>query len=273
MKKYTQLTIVLLFMKLVCFAQLFSGTIIDAITNEKVSFVNMGIIGKSVGTVSNDKGYYEIVLNDKYDDDSIRIFMIGYQPKTFKVSQFKTLFKTSNSSILLKQSGVNLSEVVVRPKKGKTKIAGHKFNNKSVILGLATENLGCEVAGLIWIKKQVTFINQININLANNPFDSVVFRINLYNSKNNQPDKNILKQPIYVTTKIKSGTVSIDVSQYNLMVEDIFFVGVQWISNSKKETLNFCSGIGGKAFIRTASEDDWLLNDSFGVGIHCNISY
>jgi hypothetical protein len=64
-----------------------------------------------------------------------------------------------------------------------------------------------------FVKKQTIFVNQININLANKPFDSVVFRVNLYSSKNNQPDRNVLKQPIYVTTKIKSGSVTIDVKK------------------------------------------------------------
>ena len=124
-----------------------------------------------------------------------------------------------------------------------------------------------------FVKKQTIFVNQINVNLANNPFDSVVFRVNLYSSKNNQPDRNILKQPIYVTAKIKSGTVTIDVKKYGIVVEDDFFVAVQWISSSRKETLNFCSGLGGKAFIRSASEDKWFSNESFGVGMYCNISY
>jgi hypothetical protein len=77
MKKQTLLTLVLIFVKHVCFAQIFSGGVIDATINEKIAFVNMRIIGKSIGTVSNDKGHYEIVLNDMRNNDSIRIFMIG----------------------------------------------------------------------------------------------------------------------------------------------------------------------------------------------------
>lgn len=104
-----------------------------------------------------------------------------------------------------------------------------------------------------FVKKQTIFVNQININLANKPFDSVVFQVNLYSSKSNQPDRNVLKQPIYVTTKIKSCSLTIDVKKNGLMLEDDFFVAVQWISKSRKETLNFCSVPEGKAFIRSAS--------------------
>jgi hypothetical protein len=57
------------------------------------------------------------------------------------------------------------------------------------------------------------------------------------------------------------------------MLEDDFFVAVQWISNSRKETLNFCLVPEGKAFIRSASEEKWFSNESFDVGICCNIFY
>lgn len=275
MKKYLIpiLTLLLLVSYNGCFAQLFTGTIMDAASRKNIPFVNIGIIGKSAGTVSNDNGQYEITLNDKYNNDSIRFSMIGYSPLTYKVSEFKLLSKNNNFSVSLEPATFGLDEVVVKPKKRKEKIAGHKFDNKNVILGLATDHLGCEVAAFIHIKKQRSSIHQININLAKNPFDSVVFRINLYSSKNGLPDKNILKQPIYATTKIKSGTVSVNVDSHHLIVDDSFFVSVQWISGSKKETLNFCSGIGGKAFMRTSSEDLWLSNDGFGLGFYCNISY
>lgn len=255
------------------YGQQCTGTITDKESHEKIPFVNMGVMNKSLGTVTNDAGAFALDIDPKFDRDSLRVFMIGYQPKTYLVADFKKQFAGNGGSIELERAAVDLAEVVVYSKRTRTKIAGKTFHNKNVILGLATDKKGCEIAAQIHIKKRKTTVQELNIQLADNPFDSVLLRINLYTSHKGRPGQNILTKPIYVVAKQKTGRLSVDLQPYQIVVDSSFFAAVQWISEKKDKVLQFCSGMGGSAFIRASSEDTWFNNKPFGLGINCKVTY
>ena len=62
------------------FAQLFNGQVMDEKTKDPIPYVNIGIVGKGVGKVSDSNGNFSIMLDEKYNDDTIKISMIGYTP-------------------------------------------------------------------------------------------------------------------------------------------------------------------------------------------------
>ena len=255
------------------FTQNLVGTITDSETNEKLSYVNIGVIGKAVGTISDFDGVYSFTLDPKYDSDSVRISLIGYQSQTYKISSFKKIHESGKTSFSLKKVGYNLNEIVVKPKNIKTKLVGHYFDNPKVILGLLTDKTGYEIAAYISMKKRNAYIDEININIAKSEFDSILFRINIYDVKDGSPNQIILKEPIYVTTKQKSGLLTVDVRKYNINVTNDYYVGLQWISKSSPKNLLFCAGLSGKCKIRNTCEDEWGDMPIIGLGINCKISY
>ncbi len=263
----------LVLLQLHAFSQQYGGTIVDKESHEKIPFVNIGVLNKSLGTVTNDAGAFLFDIDSKFDQDSLRIFMIGYKPKTYLVADFKNQFAGNSGLIELDRAIVNLEAVIVYSKKTRTEIAGKTFHNKNMILGLATDKKGCEIAAQIKIKKRRTTLQELHINIANNPFDSVLLRINLYNSFKGKPGQNILNKPIYVVAKQKTGKLSVDLVPYKIVVDSSFFTAVQWISEKNDKVLQFCSGMGGAAFIRSSSEDTWFNNKPFGLGINCKVTY
>ena len=54
------------------------GKLIDAETSSPLSYVNIGVIGKNVGTVSAFDGSFGLSVASKYDSDLLRISIIGY---------------------------------------------------------------------------------------------------------------------------------------------------------------------------------------------------
>jgi hypothetical protein len=63
----------------VTYAQSVTGTVKDAKTGEPLPFVNVGVVGKNLGTVTDDAAVFNL-SPDKYPADSLRISILGYRP-------------------------------------------------------------------------------------------------------------------------------------------------------------------------------------------------
>jgi len=83
------LSFLLLFIPAVAFGQTYKGKVLSGETKSGIGFVNIGIIGKNVGTVADKLGYFSIVLDDIYNNDSVRFSMIGYESKSYLVRYFR----------------------------------------------------------------------------------------------------------------------------------------------------------------------------------------
>ena len=65
-----------------------SGIVTDAATNEALPFVNLIFVGKSVGTITDYNGKYEII--SQWASDSIKVSFVGYEPQTIFVKTGET---------------------------------------------------------------------------------------------------------------------------------------------------------------------------------------
>ena len=71
-----------LLQSIVSFAQEieFKGVIMDSF-NTPIPYVNIGILHKSIGTVSNDLGEFSLKLHESMKSDTIRISCFGFESK------------------------------------------------------------------------------------------------------------------------------------------------------------------------------------------------
>ncbi|WP_290379428.1 DUF5686 and carboxypeptidase-like regulatory domain-containing protein [uncultured Muribaculum sp.] len=99
------------------------GVVLDSLTNMPVSYAAIALTSTPAGTMTNERGQFGIV--SYAPDDSLRVSLLGYQPKTLKI---KRSAPNNNLIIKLNQTGVRLSEVIVKPKKEKYS----KKNNPAV---------------------------------------------------------------------------------------------------------------------------------------------
>lgn len=111
MKRILLLVVFVLIQQVVANAQVFEGNIKDAKTNENLAYVNVGVIGKASGTVTDDNGHFKLSLNNS-NTDSLRISMIGYMPKTCLVSDF-IMHYTPGETIMLVPLLHQLAEVKI----------------------------------------------------------------------------------------------------------------------------------------------------------------
>lgn len=87
----------------------FQGQIVDSLTNLPLDFVNIAEKGTTNGTISDTEGRFSMLVRT---GSTISISSLGYEPMQVTVSNRK-----QNITIKLVPSDIQLSEVVVKPKK------------------------------------------------------------------------------------------------------------------------------------------------------------
>ncbi|MBK7183333.1 MAG: carboxypeptidase-like regulatory domain-containing protein [Bacteroidetes bacterium] len=252
-------------------AQLVKGKVIDAGSKKEIPYVNIGVVGKGIGTVSDANGDFVIYLHDSINNGTLKLSCIGYKTKEFNVLRFKS---SGTSIVELEENIVSLSQVVVKPKKIKTKILGNENKSKSMVAGFHTNDLGSELGVIMHIKKKPTYIEKASFNVAYNDAGVVKFRVNIYNMKNGLVDSIILKQPIIVEIDKLTRVLTVDLKNYNLVVENDFLVSLEWIEGYGSDKISFCAGLmNGNCLYRKTSQDAWHKANPVGVGFNCTVTY
>ena len=280
MKTKTLVIALSILYSLTTFSQVtFHGKVIGQKTKESLPYVNIGIVGKNIGTVSNINGEFTINLPNSYNSDTLRFSMIGYKSQSYEVRKFKNKFINHQELIIhLEQSMVALKEVVIiDKKKWKTKILGNVNETDNVVSGFYSEKLGTEVGTIIKIRKSPTYVENFSFYIAENTFDSLFFRLNIYNLKKGKPFENILDKNIFIQTNVKKGKVTIDLEKYNIVMQDNFFISLEYVkplSQSGGNSMLFGSGFfNSPSYSRSASQGDWDKGGGFCLGFNVKVKY
>ncbi len=88
------------------------------------------------------------------------------------------------------------------------------------------------------------------------------------------PDKNILSRNILVRIgKNRTGKIEVDLSNDNVVVNDDFFIGLEWVEGSKNSGIVFSAGFVNKGtYYRKASQGRWKKY-AIGVGFNVKATY
>ncbi|PJJ84544.1 carboxypeptidase-like regulatory domain-containing protein [Mucilaginibacter auburnensis] len=252
--------------------QTITGQVKDAKTGEGLPFVNIGIIGRAVGTVSSDAGSYRINLSN-HVADSLKFSMIGYRSQVFAVKELVNQQGALNISLApeIKQ----LNEVKVTNRKWKTAILGNTTKSQGTTAGFDNNALGHEIGAIIKIKRSPTWLKQFNASIVENVItDSVKMRLNIYSVKDGMPDQNILNQNIFVTVHKGDKAININLEPYNVMVEDKFFISLEWIQSARGHGIMFSASLLSSAIIaRETSQAAWEKVGIAGVGFNVLAEY
>ncbi|GGK65840.1 carboxypeptidase-like regulatory domain-containing protein [Rufibacter glacialis] len=255
-------------------AQRFQGKILDH-KNAPVPFVNIGVIGQGVGTVSSEQGTFILSLPDSLDARTLQVSAIGYRPVTWKVGEFKQKFGSREAVIHLKEEAVALREVVVRPQKFKTKVVGNETDSKSIMGGFKSNGLGSEIGTVLSINRP-SFLEKVTFNLANNAYDTLFLRINIYRMGKNGPEENLLSAPIYLTALKKDvvNGISLDMQEHQIYLEADVLLSLELVKDLGHGGLLFSGGfMNSDSYFRKASQDVWQKVPIIGLGFNATISF
>lgn len=266
-----------MFISLHSFGQsVYQGTIMDSVSNLPLQYVNVGIINRDVGTVSDKEGKFRIYLDDQFDNDSLRLSIVGYKSRVFKVSEFKT-YVNHHTEVKLFELTQQLQPIVVSEKKLKDAILGNKTESTKFRGGFTYSDLGNELGIVIKIKKGGGFIKTFNAFIVSNTSDSMKFRLNFYDLKDGLPHTKIITDQIIFPIKTSMGEFVLDLQQYNIKVSDDFFVSLELVENfgqKDKRGVLFSAGFLGSPFVaRETSQGQWKKIRGISLGFKVAVQY
>jgi len=215
------------------------GIIKDAETDEPIPYVNIGIVKKEKGTVSNDLGKFEFEIPTNLLNDT------------------------------------ELDEVVVTNKELKEKIIGNKTKKKIVKGVFSYADAGVEMGIKVKIKDSPTYVEKFHVNVVSNTSERVKFRMNFYNIKDGLPNEKIIKENIIFSINLKEGDFTLDLEKYNIVVEEDFYAIIELLENQKEEEeVYFSAGLlGNSTAYRFSSQGVWTKSNTIGIGFNYTVKY
>lgn len=233
-----------------------SGIVIHEETGKPVEFVNIGIAGKDIGTVSDLNGVFSLVLDPQFDKDTLLFSCIGYYPTAISIAAFK---KNTTKNVFLKEQKYDLVEVVVKPKNVKERILGERTSAKMVSAGFEKNLLGYEIGTIMRVKKPA-FVKEVKINIADCSYDTIYYRLNIYKLKGEVDFENVLQEPIYIniSKEMIKESIEIDLRAYNIIIDSDFLVSVEQVKHLGDGYLHFCARLFSEnSYFRETSQGSW----------------
>jgi len=253
------------------------GEITDAKTRLPLVHVNIGILEKDAGTVSNERGKYELHIKPGMENDTVRVSMIGYKAEQFVV---KDLLSHRLNNIELEYEIGKLKEVVITAQGLKTKNLGNNTTSRFISTGFGYDQLGAEIGIKINVREQPTFVDTFNFNISYNRLSArALFRLNIYEIESGKPSKNIMTENVIIPIEAKqTGLISVDLKEYNIELRDDVIATLEWVKNEgenyKGEAIFFSLGVfNSGTLIKRASQGKFKKYSKMGVGMNFDVRF
>jgi hypothetical protein len=249
-------TLFLLSSNLLLFGQSISGTVFEKNSDVPIAFANIGIVGKNVGTVSDQNGRYTLQIPPQYHADTLRFSYIGYHTFSVRVSDFLEL---NNGDVSLAQRDFELSEMVVRPRgRVRERTLGVTLRNRTMEACFTDSITGKEVGLLIRNGNRV-FLKEVNLNIIVCTFDSIFYRINIYKVHNDMQFENILPNPVYVSSSSEEARrrITIDLRHLYLALDGDFLVTFENVKDLGAGRICFSFNPFQRGYERRTSHGTW----------------
>jgi len=211
----------------VSFSQEITGKVINAKNGKPLEFVSIGVISKPIGTITNEKGHFKLNTKNISIKSSVRFSMIGYKAQTFKIKELKKF----NNIIILEEETIQLSEVIVKPtgKLREVGITDSPFLAEVCGWGGTEFGQGHEIGSEIDLGVWPVKLIYLQILLHKQSFDSTLLRLHIRSIVDSLPDKELLSENIIFSVSQESGWIDVDLSQYNIVLNDKIALSLEWI--------------------------------------------
>ena len=220
--------LVLLLLNIVAIAQPVRGRIINKSTQQGLAFVNVGVIGKALGTVTDEKGAYQLPFQKALATETVRISSLGYATRTLTLQEL-----AAHPDVALVPEAIPLAEVQVHGKAlfRRTHTLGNTGNAEMATNTLTNTSLGGQVGTVIKLSRRPTSIVNAVFNIARNSPGQVTFRVNLFrlDPTGLPSDIKLLPRDVIVTSPIVRGPITVDLSADQLVLNEDFFLAIEMI--------------------------------------------
>ncbi|MFD2725761.1 carboxypeptidase-like regulatory domain-containing protein [Hyunsoonleella rubra] len=265
-----------LFFSITSYAQI-KGKCVDTL-GIGIAYVNISIKGKSIGTVSNQKGDFFLEHSSIKENDSLIFSHLNFNKKIVSIP-------LSTQKIELTPKVETLEEIVVSNKKRKLKIVGTKIEDRGDVAFAFTRKspMGVEAGKIIKVRKNKVYdIKNMQFTIIEFGFKSATFRINFYNVIDGVVDLEKTNKTDLIYKIIDDGIVKIDLSKQDLSFSNNFLVSIEWIDLEIDDTIEKkwrrifipMANDTGPMCGRPTAHQKWKIGGSRnnkGLGIHLEV--
>lgn len=233
------------------------GSVQDKNTNEGLPYANIMVLGYPVGTTSNEKGDFSLVLDDSLYNEYLIISYIGYESQKISIKECE-----ENPVSLIPQT-YEVSAVTVKPSgKRHKEIVLNRFRENNCMLRYslspfdstgvhhvpyrpieptieATYFPFTEDYAFCEIREAIIYTNNLNDSLS-------YFRLRIFNAdEEKKPSNDLLTEALIVEVPAGRQTSHINLKDYNLDIPvNGLFIGIELlIIPENKKTLRNNLGV------------------------------
>ncbi len=253
------------------------GNVMVSEIGTPLPYVNIGIIGTTIGTVTDANGDFELRIDhlNLENDIYVRFSMIGYYSKTIQIQE---LMDSDHHQIYLNPREYELDEIAVLSDRLKEKRIGGRSSSTKIVTGWGGKPDGGERGIRMKMSGKPTHIKSLKFHIASNQLDEILMRVNIRSIEDDEPAETLLQQDIlYLIENRYTGWVEINLEQYDLIFNQDIAVLLQPVSTSGHCTSQYCLTFSlnmfgyfssGWLFAKDGSEGDWIVKKNYSPGIH-----
>jgi len=213
-----------------------SGRILDKQTLKGVEFAAVSLKNKDIGSYTDFNGKFN--LEEVNATDTLVIRHVAYGKEYVPLSYF-----LKDSLFLINPQTLTISELIVKPKKGKIyKIGFANLGSKTSF----TSFKGFEVTTLIKDEEfKESFIKEIYLSVKEENNSSYYIKSHIYSNDNGKPGAEVIFENIHKISNVKEKIV-IDLSKNMILFPaEGLFVGIEWVGMISNDKLD----VNGKSVI------------------------
>ena len=245
-------------------SQTITGTVIDALTQEPLPFVHVGVTGKNLGTIADDRGRFTLDLDRLDITDSLTFSSIGYGKKCVSPRRL-----TVNTVVELSPRSYALRTYDFRPRGERLELGRRQPTKTTTGQKTAGEFGFGQEWGLKIDQPDAPYrLETVRFHTRFNTADSILFRINVYTLRDGLPHESLLQSAAYTTSRRKEKWIEADLSDRNIWVDENIVVTVElvriWYRNRGKDAIFFTHADDlpdATTFHRESSLDRWRTNE------------
>jgi hypothetical protein len=245
-----------------------AARVLDAEDKTPLAYVNVGIPGKNVGTVTQEDGSFKLNVDPQLVNDSLAFSMAGYKKRMISLRKIPTTI------VLYRRSG-GLAEAVVTQPIRRTKILGNTTTSKLVSVGFPMRFLGAEIGVRISLGKHLRRLEKFHCHVSDSKFDSAIFRLNIYMVVNGRVE-NILQRNVLLPIGKAPGDCTVDLSALNLSLSGVILVSLELLSagppGPNAGAVYFSAAFfNSGTWRRQTSQAEWKKATGIGVGFNLEV--
>jgi len=241
-----------------------SQTIIQGVIkneeNKTLSYCAIGIKDTNVGTITDARGFYKIVVPNEFQNKNIIIKAEGYLEQNFDFLEL-----TANPNVILKFKTESIKEVILTAKKLKEKTIGQKSRPLLTFSKMFDKNVPTIEQGNVFDIYKKTKLKSYSFHIIpSSKYEQITLKLNVYNVKNALPNQSVLSENIIYKTS-SSGWQTVDLRKYKLLLNNLDKIAItlQLVDYIPLKDTDFVFGISAKKSLsknlmfRFQSQSQW----------------